>query len=196
MIRLTVFLLCMLFVACNSSTHKATEDNLPNILFLFADDYTFDAIHALGNDVIQTPNLDRLVRNGTHFSQAFNMGGWNGAVCVASRAMIISGQSIWNAKTTSDQWRNKKNIEAAEQSWGKLLEQKGYQTYMTGKWHVSIDPNTIFQTVRHIRPGMPRDFFRKGDEKGYHRPIEGEEDQWNPADSLNGGFWQGGKHWS
>ena len=196
MIRLTVFLLCMLFVACNSSTHKATEDNLPNILFLFADDYTLDAIHALGNDVIQTPNLDRLVRNGTHFSQAFNMGGWNGAVCVASRAMIISGQSIWNAKTTSDQWRNKKNIEAAEQSWGKLLEQKGYQTYMTGKWHVSIDPNTIFQTVRHIRPGMPRDFFRKGDEKGYHRPIEGEEDQWNPADSLNGGFWQGGKHWS
>jgi arylsulfatase A-like enzyme len=196
MIRLLAVSLSTLFIACNSSSPKAPVDNLPNILFFFADDYTFDAIHALGNDVIQTPNLDRLVRNGTHFSQAFNMGGWNGAVCVASRAMIISGQSIWNAKAISDQWHNKKKIEAAHESWGKLMEQKGYQTYITGKWHLPIDPNKIFQTVRHIRPGMPGDFFGKGDEKGYHRPVEGEKDQWNPADSLNGGFWQGGKHWS
>lgn len=196
MIRFVFIVLCSLLIACNSSIQKKSEEDLPNILFLFADDYTFDAIRALGNDVIETPNLDWLVHNGTHFTQAFNMGGWNGAICVASRAMIISGKTIWDAKAITDQWRNQINLEAAEQSWGKLMEQKGYQTFMTGKWHVSIDPTKIFQTVRNIRPGMPRDFFKKGDQKGYDRPKQGQEDTWRASDSLNGGFWEGGKHWS
>jgi arylsulfatase A-like enzyme len=43
---------------------------------------------------------------------------------------------------------------------------------------------------------MPRDFFKKGNKKGYDRPKEGEVDLWSPTDSLNGGFWEGGKHWS
>ncbi len=196
MIRLICVFLSALLIACNPSPKKSSGEDLPNILFLFADDYTYDAIHALGNDVIQTPNLDRLVHNGTHFTQAFNMGGWNGAVCLASRAMIITGKTIWDAMAISDQWRKQKKMEAAQQSWGKLLEQKGYQTFMTGKWHVPIDPKKIFQTVRNVRPGMPRDFFKKGNQKGYDRPKEGQEDLWKASDSLNGGFWEGGKHWS
>ncbi|MGB2434893.1 MAG: sulfatase-like hydrolase/transferase, partial [Flavobacteriaceae bacterium] len=196
MIRLICIFLLALLIACNPSPKKSSGEDLPNILFLFADDYTYDAIHALGNDVIQTPNLDRLVRHGTHFTQAFNMGGWNGAVCLASRAMIITGKSLWDAKKTSDQWHNQKNLEATDHSWGKLMEQKGYQTYMTGKWHVPIDPKKIFQTVRNIRPGMPRDFFKKEGRKGYDRPKQGQVDTWKAADSLNGGFWEGGKHWS
>ena len=106
------------------------------------------------------------------------------------------GKSLWDAKITSDQWHNQKNLEATDHSWGKLMEQKGYQTYMTGKWHVPIDPKKIFQTVRNIRPGMPRDFFKKEGRKGYDRPKQGQVDTWNAADSLNGGFWEGGKHWS
>ncbi|MEC7173215.1 MAG: sulfatase-like hydrolase/transferase, partial [Bacteroidota bacterium] len=140
MIRLFCVFLFPLLIVCNSAPRKSSKENLPNILFLFADDYTYDAIHALGNNIIETPNLDRLIQNGTHFTNAFNMGGWNGAVCLASRAMIITGKTIWDAKTTSDQWSKKENLEAAQQSWGKLLEQKGYQTYMTGKWHIPIDP--------------------------------------------------------
>jgi arylsulfatase A-like enzyme len=196
MIRFCNLFLFVLLMWCTSTPSKKSKDNLPNILFLFADDYTYDAVHALGNDIIHTPNLDRLVRNGTHFTQAFNMGGWNGAVCMASRAMIITGKSIWKAKALTDQWQNKKNFEEKENSWGKLMEKKGYQTYMSGKWHISIDPKEIFQNVRNVRPGMPRDFFKKDNQKGYNRPIQGEEDIWSPTDSLNGGFWEGGKHWS
>ena len=95
MIRLFVFFICPLIV-CNSAPTKSLEEGLPNILFLFADDYTYNAIHSLGNNIIETPNLDRLVRNGTHFTNVFNMGGWNGAVCVASRSMIITGKTIWD----------------------------------------------------------------------------------------------------
>ena len=196
MIRLFCVFLSALLIVCNSAPTKSLEEDLPNILFLFADDYTYNAIHSLGNNIIETPNLDRLVRNGTHFTNVFNMGGWNGAVCVASRSMIITGKTIWDAKSISDQWSKKENLEAAQQSWGKLLEQKGYQTYMTGKWHVSINPNEVFQTVRNVRPGMPRDFFKKENRKGYDRPKEGQADLWRASDSLNGGFWEGGKHWS
>ena len=196
MIRLFCVFLSALLIVCNSVPTKSLEEDLPNILFLFADDYTYNAINSLGNNIIETPNLDRLVRNGTHFTNVFNMGGWNGAVCVASRSMIITGKTIWDAKSISDQWSKKENLEAAQQSWGKLLEQKGYQTYMTGKWHVSINPNEVFQTVRNVRPGMPRDFFKKENGKGYDRPKEGQADLWRASDSLNGGFWEGGKHWS
>ena len=183
-------------LGCNSISENEEEKELPNILFLFADDYTYDAIHALGNKVIKTPNLDRLVNEGTSFTNAFNMGGWQGAVCIASRSMIISGRSIWNAKEINDQWKKKENFELAEQSWGKLMEKKGYKTYMSGKWHVSIDPKKVFQTVRNIKPGMPGDFFKNEVKKGYSRPINEKDKSWIPYDSLNGGFWEGGKHWS
>ena len=43
------------------------------------------------------------------------------------------------------------------------MEKKGYKTYMSGKWHVSIDAKKVFQTVRNIKPGMPEDFRKKDD---------------------------------
>ncbi len=194
--NISIILGLLILSGCNPTTDKKAEDKLPNILFLFADDYTFDAIHALGNEVINTPNLDRLVQNGTSFTNAFNMGGWQGAVCVASRAMIITGKTMWNAKAVSDQWKKKENHQLAEQSWGKLMEKQGYRTYMSGKWHVFIDPSKIFQTVRNVRPGMPRDFFSTENKKGYDRPKNEQDQSWVAYDTLNGGFWQGGKHWS
>src|SRR5690606_24551282 len=67
----------------------------PNILFIFADDMRADTIAALGNPNIQTPNLDRLVRSGLAFNRAYMQGGLNGATCVPSRAMLLSGRSLF-----------------------------------------------------------------------------------------------------
>jgi hypothetical protein len=69
----------------------------PSILFIFNDDQRADTIAALGNHVIRTPNLDRLCRQGMAFSRAYMQGGFNGATCVPSRAMLLSGQSLWDA---------------------------------------------------------------------------------------------------
>lgn len=70
-------------------------NNKPNVLFLLADDERFDTIHALGNDEIKTPNLDRLVAEGTAFTPARTFrGGTSGAVCMPSRAMINSGKTL------------------------------------------------------------------------------------------------------
>lgn len=61
------------------------QEQRPNFLFFITDDQTYESIHALNNSEIETPNLDRLVRQGTTFTHAFNQGSWSGAVSVASR---------------------------------------------------------------------------------------------------------------
>src|SRR5690349_2180713 len=67
----------------------------PNILLILADDQRWDTIGALGNPQIRTPNLDRLVARGFHFTNAYCMGTMIGAVCLPSRTMLITGQSLW-----------------------------------------------------------------------------------------------------
>ena len=62
---------------------------------------------------------------------------------------------------------------------------------MSGKWHVQIPPEKLFNVAKNPRPGMP-----KSVKKAYNRPLEGVPDPWDPADKSIGGFWEGGKHWS
>lgn len=161
----------------------------PNFLFIFADDQAPDTINALGNDEIQTPNLDKLVRNGTTFNRAYNSGAWGGAVCMASRMMLVTGRQLWHAHkdypNTADYQKNNK-------TWPQLLASgKGYETYFSGKWHVKMDANKTFTHCTNVRPGMPNQT-----KQGYNRPIDGQEDVWSPYDPTFEGFWKGGTHWS
>lgn len=169
-----------------SSSVTAAEK--PNILFVFADDQCFDTIHALGNQEIQTPNLDRLVAEGTTFTECYNMGGWNGAICVASRTMLNTGRYIWHAKNVDGQLAQEA---AAGRFWSEQLKTAGYRTYMTGKWHVRYPADKAFDVAAHVRGGMP-----KQTDAGYNRPVEGQPDRWSPFDTKFGGFWEGGRHWS
>ena len=69
----------------------------PSILILFSDDQRHNTIGALGNPEVRTPNLDKLSRQSTAFTHAFIMGGTQGAVCVPSRAMLLTGQTLFHA---------------------------------------------------------------------------------------------------
>lgn len=160
----------------------------PNVLFLFTDDQCFDTIRALGNGEIETPNLDRLVGRGTTFSHAYNMGGWHGAVCVASRTMLNTGRTMWRAQKVERALAGERE---AGRLWSQMMGSAGYRTYFCGKWHVGIDAASIFDEVRNVRGGMPKD-----DASAYLRPVEGRPDPWSPTDRSRGGFWEGGKHWS
>ncbi|OYV04327.1 MAG: choline-sulfatase, partial [Verrucomicrobiales bacterium VVV1] len=68
----------------------------PNIILIESDDQRADSIAALGNTTIKTPGLDRLATQGFAFLNARNQGSYNGAVCIASRSMCHSGQSLWH----------------------------------------------------------------------------------------------------
>lgn len=68
----------------------------PNVLILFADDQRADTIAALGNPVIKTPNLDRLVRRGVAFDRAAMQAAFNPATGVPSRLMLLTGRSLFS----------------------------------------------------------------------------------------------------
>ncbi|WP_299668783.1 sulfatase-like hydrolase/transferase [uncultured Polaribacter sp.] len=174
------FLLYSFSITCQSKK--------PNILFIFSDDQCFETIGANGQTIVETPNLDKLTKSGTTFTHAYNMGAWNGAVCAASRAMLITGTSLWQAQNAVKNVRNKEQL-----SWPEMMSQAGYTTYMSGKWHVPVPANSVFDVTNHVRPGMPKTV-----KEAYHRPVLGEnpDTAWYAWDKTNGGFWQGGKHWS
>lgn len=181
------------------------QGSQPNILFLFADDMSYETISAAGLLDIDTPNLDRLVANGTSFTHAYNMGAYNGAVCAASRAMLNSGRTLWNA-TFVAHTGFKMQTEADEgRMWSQRMKQAGYRTYMTGKWHVGVAPEHVFDQAPAVRGGMPNDFWKAGSDDGtkpryygYFRPVDEEDykNGWKPWDQSNGGYWEGGTHWS
>ncbi|NQT38021.1 MAG: sulfatase-like hydrolase/transferase [Planctomycetes bacterium] len=181
--------LTLTIALCTASTVWAEKpQGKPNILFIFADDQAFNTLHATGNDEIETPNLDRLVRSGVTFTHAYNMGSWSGAVCVASRGMLNTGRFLWHANKVCG---NAESERLAGRFWSEQMKGAGYETYMTGKWHVRADPEKAFDHVTHVRGGMPRQT-----PQGYNRPIEGQPDPWSPSDPKFGGFWEGGTHWS
>lgn len=181
-------LLIIVTVFIGACKQKASPPEKPNILFIFADDQTYLGVNALGNSEVITPNLDKLVSSGVTFTHTYNMGGWNGAVCVASRAMLNTGRFIWRARNSE---KNYSTMAENGQFWSLMMEDAGYDTYMTGKWHVKQDAKTIFQTVRHVRPGIPKSVT-----EAYNRPQSARDTTWLPWHKKYGGFWEGGKHWS
>ena len=61
-----------------SSPEALAKGDKPNILFIFADDMSWECVRSVGLDEVKTPNLDRLVSRGTTFTRAYNMGSWSG----------------------------------------------------------------------------------------------------------------------
>lgn len=99
----------------------------PNVLILFGDDQRADTIAALGNPVIQTPNLDRLVRRGVSFDRACMQGSFSPATCVPSRAMLLTGRSLFGIQGERGE----------QETWPEAFGRAGYTTFVSGKWHNS-----------------------------------------------------------
>ena len=122
----------------------AAEDSRPNVLFLFADDQRADTIAALGNPIIRTPNLDRIVHGGIAFHRAYMQGGFNGATCVPSRAMLLSGRNLFHIDEKL----------MRDETWPEAFGRAGYTTFVSGKWH-NGDPSLVrsFQIARSMFTG-------------------------------------------
>lgn len=105
--------------------HPAAAAERPNVVFICSDDQRHDTIRALGNPHIDTPNLDAMTRDGFTFTHTFCMGSMQGAVCVPSRAMFLSGRSLFHI---NDQLKD-------IPTWPETFRKAGYHTVGVGKWH-------------------------------------------------------------
>ena len=189
--KLRVLLIAYLLgasVFADSAKPLRQAQGRPNILFIFADDMSYETIGAHGMLDIDTPNLDTLVESGASFTHAYNMGAWGGAVCVASRKMLNTGLFVWRAQA-----EDLKTCVAEKRMWSQRMSKAGYRTYMSGKWHVSTSAPAIFDVAQHVRPGMPNQV-----PSGYNRPKDEAdyENGWKPWDTQHNGYWKDGKHWS
>ena len=113
--------------SCRNS--KSNDPNRPNIIVLIADDLRWDCIGRF-NQIIQTPNLDRLGDRGTVYLNNFV----TTSICPTSRASIFTGlyarsHAIWKFETdlNKKQWRN---------TYHHLIQKSGYDTAFIGKWGI------------------------------------------------------------
>ncbi len=125
--RLLLFLLLPCLTLAQPAKKPAVRQK--NIIFILSDDHRYDAMGFMNTIAgLQTPNLDRLARNGAHVRNAFV----STALCSPSRASILSGQYAHTHKVVDNFAPLTKGLKFFPQ----YLQQAGYQTAFLGKWHM------------------------------------------------------------
>jgi arylsulfatase A-like enzyme len=130
----------------------------PNFLFIIADDQSpFDLKIYDAASKLDTPNIDRLAKEGMVFDGAYHMGSWSGAVCTPSRHMIMSGRSVWHLPDKGGKGRRKPGAaendrapaDLAQNTMAAVFNGAGYDTMRTCKNGNSYEAANKQFTVRH-----------------------------------------------
>lgn len=192
--------LFLILGACHSGSIEQTNsgkghspDARPNIIVIMADDLGFSDLGCYGGE-IQTPNLDRLAGNGLRFTSFYNT-----ARCCPSRAAMLTGlyphqAGIGRMTMDAGQPGYQGTLDHQATTIAELLKDAGYQTGMTGKWHVSIterlEPEEQLAWLAHTADYGPFSDtnsypIARGFDK-YYGNIWGVVDYFDPFSLVNG----------
>tara|TARA_B100000809_G_scaffold264243_1_gene319560 strand:- start:15617 stop:17212 length:1596 start_codon:yes stop_codon:yes gene_type:complete len=119
----------LLFSGIFSLTSFAQSKKAPNILVIITDQQAWDAVGYAGNKIVKTPNLDRLARESTNFSNAVTPT----AVCVPARTSILTG--MLNETTTIRKNRDAQTNDCYYPTFDEILSKRGYRSEYHGKFH-------------------------------------------------------------
>ena len=116
------------FINVGGRQPALTKLEQPNILFIFTDDHAFQSISAYGSKINQTPNIDRIAKEGIRFDRCYV----TNSICGPMRAVIQTGKySHINGFCC-----NGNKFDGNQPTFQKMLQSVGYQTAVVGKWHL------------------------------------------------------------
>jgi arylsulfatase A-like enzyme/cephalosporin-C deacetylase-like acetyl esterase len=143
-------------ISCLPLCGRAAEARPPNIVLILADDLGYGSMTCYGapTNFIQTPNCDRLAREGVRFTDANTPS----SVCSPTRYGLMTGRYCWRTERkygvsgVSDPLQ----IETNRLTLASLLKRKGYNTAAIGKWHLGFGTTSPVNFTTTLRPG-PQD---------------------------------------
>lgn len=163
-------LLFFAFIFFSCSAKKTTEEKLPNIVILYADDMGYGDLGIQNpNSKIPTPNLDKLASEGIRFTDGHSSSG----ICTPSRYALLTGQYHWRKFHDIVNSFEPPVFDEAQLTLPEMLKEKGYVTACIGKWHLGWNWNFLaepsgrkVQWNREVKYYMP-------DEIDWDKPISG-----------------------
>ncbi len=161
--------LSVLFALASLGTLAAAKQ--PNIVLFYADDLGYTDLSCQGSDFYETPNIDRIAKEGMTFTQAYAAA----ANCAPSRASLLTGLytprhgvfTVGNSDRGKSAHRklipikNNKVLPRELPTVARALKKSGYRTAVAGKWHVSNDPTKygFDSNFGGLHWGSPKSYF-------------------------------------
>ncbi|NQV25619.1 MAG: arylsulfatase, partial [Rhodopirellula sp.] len=124
---------CLSLLALSTQSLAAESTTRPNIVFILADDLGYRELGSFGQQLIKTPNLDRLAAQGMRLTQHY----CGNAVCAPSRCVLVTGKHpghAWVRSNLSTPPEGQTPIPASEVTIFELMQKQGYVTGAFGKW--------------------------------------------------------------
>ncbi|TWI80561.1 arylsulfatase A-like enzyme [Lacibacter cauensis] len=141
----TVLLIGFLCTAVDTSKAQQVSKKAPNIVIIISDDHSFQTIGAYGGKFMQTPNIDRIAKEGVVFNKAYV----TNSICGPSRAVMLTGKySHKNGFKDNEH----SSFDGSQNTFIKELGKVGYQTAWIGKWHLETQPQGF--SFWQILPGQ------------------------------------------
>jgi arylsulfatase A-like enzyme len=126
-------LLCIIVFQC-AQPDKNTRSE-PNIIILYADDLGYGDLSCYGATALNTPNIDRIAREGIRFTNAYA----TSATCTPSRYALLTGEYPWrNQQARILPGNAPLIINPAKPNLLKIVKKAGYTTGVIGKWHLGL----------------------------------------------------------
>ncbi|HET7105034.1 MAG TPA: sulfatase, partial [Terracidiphilus sp.] len=113
----------------------------PNILWITTEGVPLSVLSCYGSQLMQTPNIDRIAREGMRFDNSFT----TNALCAPSRATLLTGKyshlnGMRSNPPDTTQGVTTSTFDPAQETLPKILRRAGYQTGLVGKWHLMANP--------------------------------------------------------
>lgn len=133
-ISVLIYLICVSCQDGQNSSHEISIDQ-PNIIIIYADDLGYGDVSAYGHGTLNTPNFDRIAKEGILFKRGYA----SSATCTPSRYALLTGQYPWKNKRARILPGNAPLIiDTTMQTLPKIMQSVGYKTAVIGKWHLGL----------------------------------------------------------